>query len=100
LSIPQSREVEAYLDSKGTAYVIEKAGIVRAKKSVKNAAGAFMKAMSDDWKAPRSIEPPKRMKPTRPNPVPIDEPQRRALRNQKKGINGPKRKVEELACDR
>jgi hypothetical protein len=73
LSIPQGRKVEMHLASKGVGYVIEKAEIVRAKKSVKNLAGAFMKALSDDWKAPRSIEPSKRQKPPQPAPEPVEE---------------------------
>ena len=46
----------------GARYVIEKAEIVRVKKSVSNA-GAFMEAVSDDWKAPKALEAPKRVKP-------------------------------------
>jgi hypothetical protein len=54
LSIRQGREVEALLASRGAGYVIEKAEIVRNKKGIKNMAGAFMKALSEDWKAPKS----------------------------------------------
>jgi hypothetical protein len=69
LSIPQGRGVEAHLAAKGAGYVIEKAEIVRTKKTVKNLAGAFMKALSDDWKAPKSIseqKPVKKPLPTEP----------------------------------
>jgi hypothetical protein len=44
-----------HLAAKGGGYVIEKAEIVRTKKAVKNMAGAFMRALADDWKAPKSI---------------------------------------------
>jgi hypothetical protein len=54
LSIPQGREVEAHLASRGAGYVIEKSEIVRNKKGMKNMAGAFMKSLSEDWKAPKS----------------------------------------------
>lgn len=73
LSISQGREVETLLESKGQGYVVEKAEIVRAKKSVNNLAGAFMKALSDDWKAPKAIEQPNRAKPTGPAPEPVEE---------------------------
>jgi hypothetical protein len=50
----------------GVGYVLEKAEVVRQmvrSKPIRNFAGAFMKALSDDWKSPRSSEPPKREKP-------------------------------------
>jgi hypothetical protein len=56
LSIPQGRGVEAHLGSKGAGYVIAKAEIVRNKKGVKNLAGAFMKALIEDWKRPKTSE--------------------------------------------
>ena len=43
-------------------YIFEKARIVRSKPR-KNLAGAFMKALSDDWRVPRSSGPAKREKP-------------------------------------
>jgi hypothetical protein len=83
LSIPQGREVEAHLASKGAGYVIEKAEIVRNKKAVKNMAGAFMKALSDDWQAPKAIQKPAKQKrplkqPPQQEPLPTYE-QRTAM---------------------
>jgi hypothetical protein len=83
LSIPQGRMVETHLASKGVGYVIEKAEIVRAKKSVNNLAGAFMKALSDDWQPPKAIQKPAKQKrplkqPPQEEPLPTYE-QRTAL---------------------
>jgi hypothetical protein len=75
LSIPQGREVETHLASRGAGYVIEKAEIVRNKKAVKNMAGAFMKALSDDWKAPKSISAGKPVKKTQQAEPENQEPQ-------------------------
>ena len=61
LSRSQSRLVEDYLNNRGSGYVLEKAAIVRSKPR-KNLDGAFEKALKDDWKAPKTSEPPKRQK--------------------------------------
>jgi hypothetical protein len=66
LSIPQGREVETLLGSKGAGYVIEKAEIVRKKKGVKNTAGAFMTALRENWKPPKSSIDQKPIKKSRP----------------------------------
>jgi hypothetical protein len=75
LSIPQGMEVETHLASKGAGYVLEKAEIVRKKKGVRNLAAAFMTALADDWKAPKSISeqhPVKKIRQTEPQ---NEEPQ-------------------------
>ena len=61
LSLSQSRLVEDYLNNRGSEYVLEKAAIVRSQPR-KNRGGAFEKALEDDWKAPKTSEPPKRQK--------------------------------------
>jgi hypothetical protein len=35
--------------------------------------GAFVKALSDDWKATKAIEPLRRAKPAQPAPEPVEE---------------------------
>jgi hypothetical protein len=69
LSRAQSRLVEDYLNNRGSGYVLEKAAIVRSQPR-KNLGGAFEKALDDDWKAPKTSEPPKRQKyqPAIPDP--------------------------------
>jgi hypothetical protein len=61
LSRSQSRLVKDYLNNRGSGYVLEKAAIVRSQPR-KNLGGAFEKALEDDWKAPKTSEPPKRQK--------------------------------------
>ena len=69
LSLSQSRLVEDYLNNRGSEYVLEKAAIVRSRPR-KNLGGSFEKALKDDWKAPKTSEPPKRQKyqPAIPDP--------------------------------
>jgi hypothetical protein len=74
LSISQGRDVEMHLAGKGAGNVIEKAEIVRTKKAVKNMAGAFMKALSDDWHRPKSINEQKPVKKTRQAEPEKEEP--------------------------
>jgi len=59
LSDKQGKEVESYIPEPGEGYIREKAEVVRSKPR-KNLAGTFLKALSDDWKSPRSSEPAKR----------------------------------------
>jgi hypothetical protein len=66
LSRIQACKIEERISQGGVGYVLEKAEVVRQmvrSKPIRNLAGAFMKALSDDWKSPRSSEPPKREKP-------------------------------------
>ena len=51
LSQKQRKVVTEYLDSRGEEYVRSKAEIVRAQ-PLRNAAGALMAALRDDWQPP------------------------------------------------
>jgi hypothetical protein len=65
LSRIQACKIEERISQGGVGYVLEKAEVVRQmvrSKPIRNLAGAFMKAL-DDWKSPRSSEPPIREKP-------------------------------------
>jgi len=84
--------VEAYLASKDVGYVIEKAQIVQTKKSLKNAAGAFMKALSDDCKSPKTSEPQKRRVPMQAT-EPVEELSDELLEMRKKEVASLKAKL-------
>ena len=92
LSKPQSKTVRQYASEAGIAYVQEKMEIVKSKPR-KNAAGAFLAALRDDWKKSVEIKPPpkkvvKPAPPAEPPPPPMTpEEEERAAKKRRAMID-------------